>query len=126
MRWPRPIAVTLAGWLFIAAGSIGLIYHAGELLPPSGPTAGAFGVALIRVLAILSGVFLLRGARWARWLALAWLAYHVALSALHSPLELAVHAAFLALVAWALLAPAASAYFAARQPLPAGPTPPGG
>ena len=35
-------------------------------------------------LAIVCGVFLLRGHNWARWLALAWIAFHVVLSAFHA------------------------------------------
>jgi hypothetical protein len=63
------------------------------------------------LLAILGGAFVLRGKNWARWLVLAWIAYHVVLSAFHHFFELAVHAALLAVFAYILFRPRASAYF---------------
>jgi len=39
---------------------------------------------MIRIIAVVGGVFLLMGHNWARWLMLAWLAFHVAVSAFHS------------------------------------------
>ena len=47
-------------------------YHFSELRQPEGVWVG-----LTELLAILSGVFMLRGQNWARWLALAWIAFHV-------------------------------------------------
>lgn len=107
----RPVAVTLVGWLFIAAGTIGLVYHAmatdlRDLVAPD-----ALWVLALRMVAIVAGAFLLRGANWARRLLLAWLGYHVGLSALHSVSEAAVHALLLGLIAYALFRPLASAYF---------------
>ena len=48
---------------------------------------------------------------WARWLLTAWVAYHVVLSAFHSLFELVIHGLLLAVVAYFLFRPAASAYF---------------
>jgi uncharacterized membrane protein len=115
----RPISVTLAAWLFVIAGTVGLAAHWSELAPAAALAGDAIWVVIVRVLAIVAGVFLLRGAPWARWLALAWLAYHVALGAAHSPFELAVHAVFLVVVAAALLHRAANAYFGRANPEPA-------
>ena len=107
----RPRSVTVIGWLFIAAGIVGLVYHA-SALGRSGPLDDeAVWVLLLRLLAVIGGAFLLRGADWARWLVLAWIAYHVALSAFHSWSETAVHAVLLAGVAYLLLRPEAGAYF---------------
>jgi hypothetical protein len=80
--------------------------------PPPDYAAWILGV---RVLAVLSGAFLLRGANWARWLALAWMAYHVVLSAWHSFAQTATHAILLVAIAYALLQPAAAAYFRGRR-----------
>ena len=107
----RPRSVTVIGWLFIAAGTVGLVYHA-SALETSGPLDyEAVWVLFLRLLAVVGGAFMLRGADWARWLMLAWIAYHVVLSAFHSWSDTAVHAALLAGVAYLLLRPEAGAYF---------------
>ena len=114
----RPRSVTVIGWLFIAAGIVGLVYHASEL-KTSGPLDNeAVWVLFLRLLAVIGGAFMLRGADWARWLVLAWIAYHVVLSAFHSWSETAVHAVLLAGVTYLLLRPEAGAYFrgAKRRP----------
>jgi hypothetical protein len=107
----RPLSITIISLLFVVAGAIGLAYHASEF-----KTDGPFQyylvwVCLLRVVAILCGVFMLFGKNRARWLLLAWIAYHVILSAFHSVSELAWHSLLLAVVAYFLLAPKASAYF---------------
>lgn len=110
----RPLSVTVVGWLFVAAGSVGLVYHATELRAPGPFDSEVIWVLLVRLAAIVGGAFVLRGARWASWLLVAWMAYHVVLSALHSWSEAAVHAVLLVGVAYLLLRPEASAYF--RRP----------
>ena len=105
----RPISVSLIGWLFIVTGSVGLVYHTvGERHPFDGEL---IWIVLLRLLAIVGGGFLLRGRNWARWLLIAWMVYHVALSVFHSPFELVVHVVLLAAFAWLLFRPDASAYF---------------
>jgi hypothetical protein len=106
----QPLSVTIVGYLFVAAGAAGIAYHARDL---SGPQfdAGAVWVLLLRLVAIVAGFFLLRGANWARVLALAWMAYHVVLSAFHSALELGVHLVFLTVISLMLLHPSAAAFF---------------
>jgi hypothetical protein len=107
----RPLAVTAVGWLFIAAGSLGIAYHAREIASAAPFAREALPILAVRLLAIAGGVFLLRGAPWARWLLVLWMLYHVLLSAGHSTGELVVHAALLGIVATAVFHPAASAYF---------------
>ena len=69
----RPLPVTILGGLFIVAGLTGLVYHLSE-----GPLdRGMILISMVRILAIVGGVFLLLGHNWARWLMLAWLAFHV-------------------------------------------------
>jgi hypothetical protein len=72
---------------------------------------GEAWVLFIRLLAIICGVFILRGANWARWFALVWIAYHVILSALHSVSGTVIHIVLLAVVAHALYRPQSSEYF---------------
>jgi hypothetical protein len=109
----RPLSVTVVGWLFVAAGVVGLAYHATQLGQRQVPDQAAAWTLVLRFMAVVSGTFILRGANWARWLALAWMAYHVVLSAWHSFSQTAIHAVLLAAIAYALLQPAAAAYFRA-------------
>lgn len=86
-----------------------------RLLPSSLATHHAEG-ALIEVtelLAIVSGLFMLLGRNWARWLALAWMAFHLAIS---FPIvrQVISHSIILGLIAWLLFRQDARRYF---QPL---------
>ncbi len=54
---------------------------------------------------------MLRAHNWARWLAIAWIAFHVALSAFHALGEFAIHGLLCALIAWALFRSEANRYF---------------
>jgi len=107
----RPLSVTVIGCIFIAAGVIGFAYHVPEFksLRPF-PNEIVWGL-LVRLLAVLGGVFVLRRHNWARWLLLAWIGFHVVLSAFHSWSELIVHAVVFVVVAYVLFRPRASAYF---------------
>jgi len=107
----RPRSITIISWLFVAAGTIGLAYHATEFKAQRPFEYDLIWVGIVRLLAILSGVFMLRGSNWARWLLLVWLAYHVILSGFHSLSELAMHSVLLCVVAYFLFRPQASAYF---------------
>jgi cytochrome b subunit of formate dehydrogenase len=72
---------------------------------------GHWFVHVSRILAVLSGVFMLYGFDWARWLLVVWLVFHVILSVLHSPFQLLVHSLLFAVVLYFLFRPPASAYF---------------
>ena len=108
----RPLSVTLVGWLFVVAGAVGIAYHARDLIGPAFH-AEAIWVLLLRLAAIVAGLFVLRGANWARGLAIAWMAYHVVLSAFHSLSELVAHLAFLTFIVAMLMRPSAAAFFRA-------------
>lgn len=112
---PRPLAVTLIACLYIAVGAISLIGHFRQLVTRQ-PDWG--WILLTEALAIVIGIFLLRGQNWARWLALAWMAFHVALSA-WPPFRLvptAIHAGFFIVIALVLLHPSAGRYFRRISP----------
>jgi hypothetical protein len=114
----RPLSVTLISCLFIAAGAIGFAYHVTEFKQGQ-VEYDLVLVCFVRLLAILAGLFMLRGRNWARWLLLVWIVYHVILSAFHSLSELAMHSLLFGVVAYFLFRPQASAYFrAARAPHP--------
>ena len=108
----RPLSVTVIGCIFVAAGVIGFAYHVSEFKTLRPFEYGIVWVCFLRLLAILGGVFVLRGHNWARWLLLVWIAFHSILSAFHSRSELVVHTLLFAVVAYVLfLRPQASAYF---------------
>jgi hypothetical protein len=58
---------------------------------------------------------MLRGNNWARWLALAWIAFHVVVSFFHSLQEVVVHSLLFMLIAYFLFSPEARAYFRHRE-----------
>jgi uncharacterized membrane protein len=100
----RPFPVTVVGWLFIITGVVSLGYHLRHGISDR-------WIAAIAVVAIVGGVFLLRGHRWARWLLLVWLAAHVVISAFHSWSLMAAHLVLLVAIAYSLLTPPSSEYF---------------
>jgi hypothetical protein len=103
----RPFPVTVLGWLFIVVGLISAIYHLGE----SPLERWTVPVSAVGIIAIVGGVSLLRGTRWARWLLLAWLAVHVGVSALNSLSSALAHLVLLLVVGYFLLGPPTSQYF---------------
>ena len=100
----------LIGWLFIAAGVVGIVYHAAELKEIT-TRPEVMGILAVRLLAIVGGFFSLKGANWARWLLIAWIIYHVIISIFHTTAELAMHAVLMVVVILALFHPKANAYF---------------
>ena len=111
----RPLSVTIIGCLYIVMGAIGFAYHFSGLMAQHPFRSGIVWVELLRLMAIVCGVYLLRGSNWARWLALAWMAFHVILSGFHSWSELAVHSLLFAAFAYFLFRPLAARYFRAAR-----------
>lgn len=107
----RPLAVTILGCLYIAIGAAGVVGHFHESL--ASPRGGVW-IELLELLAFISGIFLLLGRNWARWLTLAWIALHVIFSFWDPVQRLIVHCVFLILIAWVLFHPRACAIF--RRP----------
>ena len=88
---------------------MGIIYHASELKDLATPEVSL--VLFVRMLAIIGGIFTLRGANWARWLLVAWIIYHVILSFFHSTAELIMHFVLSIVVVISLFHPKANTYF---------------
>ena len=103
----RPLPVTILGCLFIVVGLVGFVYHLSE----SPLDRWVVLISIVRIIAVVGGVFLLMGHNWARWLMLAWLAFHVVVSAFHSLSESIAHVVLLITVGSILLRPPASKYF---------------
>ena len=117
----RPHTVTVIGCIFLVAGATGLAYHITEFNAQRPFESDVIWVLLVRLLAILGGLFLLRGSDWARWFLLIWIAYHVILSAFHSMFELIMHSLLFAAIAYFLYRPRVSAYFRDMRASPANP-----
>jgi len=107
----RPVTILILGCVYIAAGVAGLAYHIDDFRSPRLMADGLIWIALVRLTAVLCGAFMLRGADWARWLALAWMAFHVAVGFLHSVAQGAIHAVMLVAIAYILFRPEARGYF---------------
>lgn len=112
----RPLSVTVVGCVLIAAGLIGFAYHVTKFKLQRPIDYELVWVLLLRLLAILGGMFVIRGANWARWLLVAWLAYHVILSAFHTLSELLAHILLLTVISYVLFRRQATAYFRPATP----------
>ena len=115
----RPRSITIISWLFIIFGTIALLSG----LLPLGELTNAQRVAdfkshwmvhLSRILAVVSGVFMLYGHNWARWLLVVWIAFHIVLSGLHSMLQLLMHVLIFSVILYFIFRRQASIYFNAR------------
>ena len=107
----RPLSVTVVSLLLAAAGAVGLVYHLTEVNVRHPFQNDIVWVSLVRLAAIVGGVYMLRGRNWARWLAMAWIGFHVVISAFHSFPQFAVHALLFGVFAWTLFRPQATQYF---------------
>lgn len=104
----RPWPVIVIASLYLIVGIVGFGFHFPELLARHSDALAIEGTEL---LAFVSAVGLMMRQNWARWLALAWILFHVGLSLFHPLGELAVHIAFCVLIAWALFQPESGRWF---------------
>lgn len=102
----RPTSITVISWLFIIFGSIALI---GGLITTD--LKSHWYVHLSRFLQIVAGVFMLYGRNWARWLLVAWIAFHLVVGAMHSALFLLMHVVIFSVILFFLYRRPARAYF---------------
>jgi hypothetical protein len=117
----RPGAITIIACLFIVVGAAGLLNDLWPLLTADAARQLAklkadgwadLGPAWTsRLLAIVGGVGLLGGHNWARWLLLAWMLFHIGLSAFHSVSQLLVHCAIFTPILYLLFRPSVKPYF---------------
>jgi hypothetical protein len=112
----RPLSVTIIAWLFMIFGSIALL---SGLLPFAGANLTQliaefkmhWMVHLSRVAQVMSGLFMLRGHNWARWLLVAWVAFHIVVGALHGWIQLLIHVVIFSVILFFLFRPRADEYF---------------
>ncbi|MEW6302826.1 MAG: hypothetical protein AB1705_05100 [Verrucomicrobiota bacterium] len=122
----RPRSITIISWIFIVMGAGASLTR---LLPPVDPTA-AQHIAGFKaqhpvqyyflfagpILALVCGVFLLRGCNWARWLLTVWLGSHVVIHFLHSPVKALVPAVASSVLIYFLFRPPAKEFFRGVEP----------
>lgn len=102
-----PISVIVVAALYLSVGAGTFIFHLQDLRAADG-----IWIEATELLAIVCGLFLLGAQNWARWLALAWMTFHVLLN-LGDLRQLAVHGAFLVFIVWALFRAEANRFFRA-------------
>ena len=107
----RPLPVTIISLILIATGAGGLFFHLTDFTVQHPFQYDVVWISLVSLIAIVCGVYMLRASNWARWLALAWIAFHVILSVFHSRVELGVHILVFAAFAYFLFRPRTSGYF---------------
>jgi hypothetical protein len=111
----RPHSVTAVSLLIAASGTVGLAYHLTELNVRHPFQNEVVWVSLVRLVAIVCGVFMLRGSNWARWLAMVWIGFHLVISIFHSFGQLAFHSLLFVVFAYILFRPPATEYFRAGR-----------
>ena len=104
----RPLSIAILAGVYILVGATGFLYHFRQAIPLN--RDGAL-IEFTELVAFIAGVFLLRGHNWARWLALAWMGFHVVLRAFVPLFPFLMHCLFFAVIAWLLLRPPARRYF---------------
>jgi len=107
----RPYEVTVIGILLILIGLAASAYHLRKLGLPQAFRGANVWIFVVELVIIVTGIFILRGQNWARWLAVAWMAFHVAISFLNSLNQVAFHAILLAIFAYFLFRPESARYF---------------
>jgi len=107
----RPLPVTVLSLLLVAAGAVGLVYHLNELNRQHPFQNDFLLIELVRLIAVVSGAYMLRASNWARWLALVWIGFHVIVSAFHSLPEFAFHGVLFVVFAYFLFRRQAAEYF---------------
>ena len=73
----RPNGVVVIACLYLA---VGIGAFAGNFPRLLAAEPDSFAMEATEVVAVVAGIFLLRRKIWARWLAIAWMAFHVAIS----------------------------------------------
>jgi hypothetical protein len=109
----RPISITILAWLYIAVGALTTGAHYWDFKSHKPMLNEFVWITVLGAAAILAGVYMLRAQNWARWLAVAWVATHVVISALHLMQGLLMHSVLLVLIACILFRRDAREYFRA-------------
>jgi hypothetical protein len=102
-----PPTITVLSFLFVAIGVISTGVHVWQFNVARPTFFEEAGIYTIGALAVIAGIYMLRGRNWARWLAMGWICFHVIVAAFNqsvgwASIGLLIHAVFVALLAWFL------------------------
>ncbi len=121
----RPRSITIVAWVFIVVGAAGILNDLWPLLTARAAehlaSLKADGLADLgpawatRLLGVVGGVGLLYHRNWARWLLVAWMAFHMGISVMHSLTEVLMHAAIFAPLTYLMFRRSAAPYFLAER-----------
>jgi hypothetical protein len=107
----RPLPILIVAFLFIIVGIVGFFNHIGDFFEPNEKPYVTLLVQLLRIIAIVCGILLLRGNNSGRWLSIAWILAHIIIGALNSTFQLIAHIVLLIVVSILLFLPVSSTYF---------------
>lgn len=107
----RPLPILIVAILFIIVGLGGFLNHVKDFFEPREELYVTLLVQLLRILAIVSGILLLRANNSGRWLSIAWIISHIIIGGLNSTFQLIAHVVLLIVVSILLFLPVSSAYF---------------
>lgn len=106
-----PLPVLIVAILLILAGVVGFIYHLQDFADANQKLYETIFVELLRIVAIIAGVLLLRANNIGRWLAIGWVLLHVVISAFNSVEQMLMHIGVLVVVAVLLFLPVSVKFF---------------
>lgn len=107
----RPVPIVIVSILFIVTGILGIATHLNDFNNPDVKLIELLWTLFVRILAIVCGILLLNKIKWARWLAIAWLLYHIVIGAFNSTKEVISHTVILVIVCVLLFLPTSVDYF---------------
>lgn len=111
----RPWPIIVVALIFMIAGCAGFIYHFNDMFASGKEALDARWVEALRLAAIVCAILLWMGINWGRWLAIAWIAFHVIISFYHSISEVVSHIIILALITVLLYLPKSTAFFKSKM-----------
>jgi hypothetical protein len=112
-KCPLPLAVLSC--LLAATGVLGIAAQPVRFWTEHHFELDMVWAGLVSAVAIVSGVYMLRGNNWARWLAMAWIVFHVVLSLFHAWQQVAIHGVIFAAFAFFLFRPEANVFFRPKK-----------
>jgi hypothetical protein len=107
----RPLPILVVAIVFIIVGLVGFLNHIKGFFEPGEKLYATLLIQLLRILAIVSGILLLRANNSGRWLSIVWILSHIIIGALNSTFQLIAHIVLLIVVYILLFLPVSSAYF---------------
>jgi len=111
----RPLSIIIIGIFFIVLGVLSLGHAAWGLVNTQQRLTDLqnhWMIYLSAIVAIVGGAFLFKGQNWARWLLVAWMAFHIVVGALHGIVPLLTHVVIFSVILLFLFRRHASSYLA--------------